>query len=396
VLQVVAAGEFGGAEAQLLTLMSALQDAGVDVSAHAFYEGEFAARARTGGLRVDVTPAGSRRSLADDRRNLLAHCSATHPDVLHTHGVRASVAGRHVGRKLGIPVVTTVHSDLSHDYDAWLKRFLFMRLEARTRDLSARVIAVSPALAQTLRRRGYAEARLRVIPNAVDSAALCAAAGDVAAARAAATGEPSPLRRELGLSASAQIVLCVARLHPVKRHDVLIASFAAACDRLQDASVDAQLVLVGDGELRAQVERAAFASGAAGRIHVLGARSDIPALLAQADVFALTSDMEGMPISILEAMACGLPIVATDVGGIPCEVGRDEDACGLLAGAGDTAAIAARLAQVLRDEPLRRQLARAARDRVQQHFSSAAMACAVQSVYAEVVGRSCGRVSRPR
>ena len=216
IVHVVAAGEFGGAEAQILALLTELQRRRAHVVVVTYYEGIFAQRVRALGIPLHIlrtrTPWG-------DFRQLLAVCRTAGAGLLHTHGVRASIAGRLAGRLVGAPVVTTVHSDLYYDYASPVKRMAFMWLEAMTRRLSQRVVAVSEALAGTLLERGYRRERLTVIHNALD---VTAADAEIARAREA----PLHLRRHLGLPDHAYVVMCVARLHAVKRQDVLIEAMA--------------------------------------------------------------------------------------------------------------------------------------------------------------------------
>jgi glycosyltransferase involved in cell wall biosynthesis len=118
------------------------------------------------------------------------------------------------------------------------------------------------------------------------------------------------VRSALGVAADVPIALCLARMEPQKRHDVLLDAWAALGGR------DAVLWLAGDGSLRHDLERRARALGIDGQVRFLGNRSDVADLLSAADLTVLTSDWEGMPIAVLESLAAGVPVIATDVDGV--------------------------------------------------------------------------------
>lgn len=181
-------------------------------------------------------------------------------------------------------------------------------------------------------------ARSVVIPNAVDAAA---------APRAA-------------LDADVPTIVSVGRLHEPKDFVTL----ARALGGLPAGAFRAEIV--GDGPDRPDVERELAAGGAAGAVELAGERDDVPARLAAADVFVLSSRSECMPISVLEAMAAGLPVVATAVGGLPEMVVDGET--GFLVAAGDADALRAALARLVADPALRRRMGAAGRRRVEERF----------------------------
>jgi glycosyltransferase involved in cell wall biosynthesis len=162
-------------------------------------------------------------------------------------------------------------------------------------------------------------------------------------------------RREQGFGPDDGLVVSVARLEQQKNPLALIDSFARALG--EDARW--RLIFAGDGELRGAAEAHAAALGLAGRVHFVGVRKDIPDLLAACDVFALTSDWEGSPIAVMEAMAAGLPVVATAVGGVPELV--DDGLTGELAPRGDVESHATALARLAADPELRRAYGERAR-----------------------------------
>jgi len=356
IVHVVAAGEFGGAEAQILALLAELQRRQVRLVVVTYYEGTFARRVKALGISLYTLQT---RTPWEDFLQLLAVCRAVKPRLIHTHGVRASLAGRFVGRLAGVPVVTTVHSDLYYDYASPGKRRVFMGLEAVTRRLSWRVIAVSDALSRTLLKRGYRREQLVVIRNALD---VDAADAEIARARE----HPLDLKRLTGMPDQAYTVISVARLHAVKRLDVLIEA-VVQLPTVNDRPV--HLVLVGDGAEADGLKRLAHDGLPADRIHFLGARSDVFALLAEADVFAIPSQMEGFPIAPLEAMLCGLPVIASRVGGLPEIVAEGDDATGALVSPGDVNAFTQSLESILAHDERRTAMGKRAAERVRSHFA---------------------------
>ncbi len=200
------------------------------------------------------------------------------------------------------------------------------------------------------RVEGFAPTPVGVIENGIE------------VGRYGPAADRAALRRTLGLDPGRRYVTCVARFHPVKDHAMLLRAFAAVAPRHPEAD----LLLAGDGPLREDLRRQAEAAGVAGRVHFLGVRGDVPDLLRAADVFALTSVSEAASLTVLEAMATGLPVVVTAVGGNP-EMVRDGSE-GLLVPRGDDKACAAALSRLLGDPELARRLGGAGRRRVEERY----------------------------
>lgn len=209
--------------------------------------------------------------------------------------------------------------------------------------------------------------RMLCIPNGVDTARF----------------KPDPvahqrLRTQFGLGSDALLIGCVADLFAVKRHVDLIDAFA----RIRDAHPEAHLLLVGEGPLRSAIESRARARRVEDGVHMLGSRKDVDALLPALDVFVLASDTEGLSNAILEAQACGLPVVATHVGGNPDLV---DDDCGVLVPARDPDAMAEAIGALLDKPDLRKRMSAAARSRVVDNHSLDSMTQAYASLYQELV-----------
>lgn len=222
----------------------------------------------------------------------------------------------------------------------------------------ARVVAISQAIAGILRGAGLPSERLAVIPSGIDPVRFAGA--DRARARAA-----------LGLPADAVVVLCVAALEDHKDHATLLRAWEQV---VQDPS--AHLLLAGDGSLRAAVEETC---GRLPRVRLLGFRDDVPELLAAADIFALTSHMEGLGTAVMDAMCCGLPVVATRAGGLPELIEDGVD--GVLAPVRDAQAVATALAGLVADPTRRTAIGAAARATAARRFLASAMVDAYVDLY---------------
>jgi glycosyltransferase involved in cell wall biosynthesis len=184
------------------------------------------------------------------------------------------------------------------------------------------------------------------------------------------------LRAELVRGRPDYVVLTPARLHEQKGHVFLLAAAAEV--------PDATFVLAGDGPLRAELESRARELGVAERCVFLGHRSDVPDLLAAADLLVLPSLYEGLPVSVLEAMAAQRPVVATAIGGTDEAV--THEVAGLLVPPRDPIALASAIRRIRADPALAHRLAAAGRERVEREFSSEVMARKVMRIYDEVMG----------
>ena len=347
-LTVIAEMGTGGAESVV-----------ADLAGHLVATGHEACVASDGGWRAEALAADGVTTLAVPLRasgptqlaravaRLRRETAARPVDVVHAHNVRASLAahlGTRAGRRSRPPLVTTVHGLADVDY-ARAARLL------ATSDL---VVAVSGDVAERLTAGGLEPTRLCVIENAVPPPI------DDPAVRA-------EVRAELGLPPDSHVVLCVARLATPKRIDLLLEAWADV--------PDATLLLAGDGADRAALE--GQAAPLTGRVRFLGERRDVGRLLGAADLVVLPSDREGLPMAVLEALAAGVPVVASAVGGIP-ELGGD--AVELVA-PHRADALAAGVRRVLDDPSRRDALVSAGRALVQQRFSSARMQSDYASVY---------------
>ncbi len=238
---------------------------------------------------------------------------------------------------------------------------LSVRVEHVIAQGMGRYLAVSQHVADQLRRAlPFAAPKLQVVHNGIPLTPFEAPAR-VAGEGWAAGGRP--------------VVLTIARLHGQKGHAYLLEAAAAL--------PEAVFVLAGDGPERGALEEQARCLGVADRVVFLGHRQDIPALLAQCDLFVLPSLFEGLPLSVLEAMAAGKPVVATDVGGTREAVSHGETGC--LVPPGDPHALVVAIRSLLADPGRAQAMGRAARARARAEFSAEVMVRRVSHVYEELL-----------
>jgi glycosyltransferase involved in cell wall biosynthesis len=358
----------GGAESVVVQMATALQAAGARnvVFLPADGEGWLARQLEGSGVAIEyfrldraVSPACSRTLRAAFRRHGI--------DVVHSHEFCMAVYGAWASWRLGIPHIITMHG--SRVYADRLRRRLAMRFAAAT---SAHTVAVSEPLARHL------SADLRVPPEQV----LTIPNGVRYVPPGAIT-----LRDELGLVPEDRLLVSVGNLYPVKGHVHLVDALA----RLAERHPTLHLAICGRGELRnALLERAA-SHGLETRVHLLGLRSDVPAVLAAADIFVLPSLSEGLPLALLEAMFAGCPIVATDVGEVRATLARG--AAGVLVEPADPAALASALDHLLRHPAEARRLGARAASHAMAEYDLSRTVQRYVGLYEAALGSTRGRVS---
>jgi glycosyltransferase involved in cell wall biosynthesis len=293
---------------------------------------------------------------------------STRTQVLHTHQYTPFFYGS-LATKLawrGTRVIFTEHGRHYPDVVSRKRRALNRTILRR---LAHRVTAVCAFSATALAERdGFDGTPIDIIENGIDLE------------RYGPPADRAALKRSLGLPADRRHVVCVARFHPVKDHQTLVRAFADVAR----ARPDVDLLLVGDGPLRGDLEALAGELGLASRVRFLGVRSDVPSLLAASDVFALASLSEAASITLLEAMASGTPVVVTDVGGNPEMVRPGVE--GVLTPRGDAGAMAAALGRVLDDPSEAARRARKASERVAETYRLSRTIDRYATLYRELSG----------
>lgn len=253
------------------------------------------------------------------------------------------------------PILFTEHGRHHPDHPG-LKRRLANRLLLRPRD---RIVAVGEAVRSALiHNEGLPAHRVSVAYNGIPIDRFD---------RTFSTEERAEARREMGVELDNLLLIQVARLDYLKDH----ATALRVLRRLADRAPEARLALVGEGPEESAIRALIVELGLEGRVRALGLRKDVPRLLAAADVALLTSVSEGIPLTLIEAMAAGLPVVSTNVGGV-AEVVVDR-LTGLLAPSGDDDALAEAVASLADDPEARRRMGALGRERARELFSDSRM-----------------------
>jgi glycosyltransferase involved in cell wall biosynthesis len=358
IAHVLSSFGLGGQERVALDLARTQVEAGHEVIAVSLArepEGPCAVLFRSAGVRAETVAKQFRIDPTLPLR-LGRHLSRAGVSVVHTHNPHALIYGAPAAFVAGALAIHTKHG-MNPD----TARRLWLR---RTAGKLARAhVAVTPALARVALKSGDCDGpRLHVVANGVDLTRFKPSRR----ARAEA-------RLELGIPRDAWVVGTVGRLAPEKNQALLVDAMA---DQLGEQR---QLIIVGDGPERAALAARVAATGRSRYVHMTGARTDVQHLLAAFDAFALTSRTEGLPLVLLEAMAMGLPVVSTAVGGIPDLI--EHRITGLLLPSGDVARLSRQLSSLSRDFSLSRQVGEGARRMVLERYSLTRMASDYEALY---------------
>jgi glycosyltransferase involved in cell wall biosynthesis len=294
------------------------------------------------------------------------------PDIVHTHTAKAGAVGRAAALLAGRrPVVVhTFHGHVLRGYFGTLGTIVFRAIETALARVSDRLVAVSPEVRDELVGLGVApESKFSVIRLGIELEP-----------RVAFGGDPLEVRRRLGIDADRFVVGWFGRMTAVKRTDDLLGALAV----LRERGVDALLLLVGDGDDRERLEQRAFDLGLARSCLFLGYQEEVAPWYAICDAVVLTSASEGTPVTIIEALAAGRPVVATAVGGVPDVV--DDRETGFLVGAGATTAMAERLEELALDPALRASMGETGRGRMLRRYAVERLVGDVDALYRELLG----------
>lgn len=363
IVHVVQSLGLGGQERLVLHLSRELRRRGHKVTVVSLTPG--------GVLRADFESVAERVRVIELERTegfdallplrLAAVLLSLRPDVVHTHNPSPMLYAVPLARGMGVHAV--VHT--KHGANIYGARSLHAaRLVAR---MTTAFVACSQGTAVTARQKERVPAHLmRVIPNGIPL-------GDFDPTHT----ERGRIRRDLGIPESALVIGTVGRLASEKDQQLLLAATAPLMGRPGKAGVELHVVLVGDGPERAALE--ASAAPLAPFVHFTGVRSDVSALLSSFDIFALTSKTEGLPLVIPEAMAAGLPVVATAVGGVPDIV---PPTVGLLAHAGNARELEAAFQRLAQDVDERTRMGEAAVRFARAEFSIETMTDRYLELYA--------------
>ncbi len=321
---------------------------------------------RIPGLGREVRPAGDLRALW----TLWRLCRSLRPDIVHTHTAKAGTLGRLAAWLAGVPVrVHTFHGHVFRGYFGRWRSALYVAIERLLARITTRIVAISPRQADELRRYlRLGDGRVTVIPLGFDLGRLVRV--DVPAAR-------RRFRERLG-AGDQVVVTMVGRLTAIKNHALALRAFAAVAA----TAANVLLVLVGGGEEERPLRALARNLDVSDRVRFAGWWDDLEAVYYGSDVVALSSKNEGTPVCLIEALACGRAVVATDVGGVADVLG--EGAYGIIVPAGDEAAFAAALRRVL-DPRERARLEGLGRSSVVSRYDVGRLVADVEALYDELL-----------
>ena len=341
-------------------------------------EGDLSAEASARGIPLKFEPALVRR--IDPRLDALALARLTarfraeRPDVVHTHSSKAGILGRAAARLAGVPVIVhTAHGWAFHRTQPWPVRAASWLMERGGAALCDSIPVVSQDTFDVAANSGLGpRAKFVVIRDPIE---LERYRRDEEA-RAA-------VRAEFGFAPRHFVFGFLSRLSVPKHPEVVVKAFARVAARPPDA----RLLIVGDGALRGETEQAIAETGTGERVKLAGLRRDVPRMLSAFDAFVLVSDWEGLPMVVPQAMAAGLPIVASAVGGTPDAV--EEGVTGYLVPRGDFDTLVDRMDRLAADPEAARRMGAAGGPRLEP-FSAPVVARRLEEIYEEVLVRKRG------
>lgn len=364
VLQLISSEGFYGAENVVAALTRDLEQRGHSVHIGVFENAhvapnQVATEFESRGLQVVRIPCRRRfdpAAVRSIRETIRVHDI----DLVHSHGYKSDIYAYLANRRTGTPLLATSH--------LWTRQTAAVRfyefLDARVLRSFHGVVAVSDRIASELCRAGVPHSKIKIIDNGIDLAPF-----DSAAPR---------LASELN-KGSRLLIGTVGRLVAQKG----MTFFLSAAQQLLKEFPGLLFAIVGDGPDRARLEQMTQDLGIDKKVRFTGARNDMPSVYASLDVFALASIGEGLPMALLEAMASGTPVVATEVGAVPKVVLPGKS--GMLVRPGDAGELAQAIACLVRDPGLRERLAQNARQQVREQFSSQVMTQNYCRLYDELV-----------
>jgi glycosyltransferase involved in cell wall biosynthesis len=311
-------------------------------------------------------------------REVASHLARGQFDIVHTHSAKAGGIGRIAARRVGVPaIVHTFHGFPFHEFQSPPVRRGLLAIERRLAKFTDYFLTDGTVVAsEAVRLRLAAPDRIRAIASPTDDR--------ITPVSAEAREEA---RRRLGIPPNAKVVGTVARLEGQKAPLDMVKAVAALDDP------DVYVLWVGDGDLRSKTEQLISRTGLHGRFRLLGNRSDVADVLPAFDVFAMSSLYEGLPCAVVEAMTCGIPVVATAVNSVPEIVVSGKT--GLLARPGDPASLARALAYLLNRPAEATRMAEAARALVVDRFTAEALGSDLMDVYELALEFASARASAP-
>ena len=376
---------FGGSPIQAISLTALLEPRyrttlvkGVEGSR----EGDMLPLAKAFGVQPVVVPSLRREVSASDIRavwEVIGILRRERPAILHTHGAKAGGVGRLAavlaGRSRPSVIVHTFHGHVLEGYFSPLRSTLFTWIERILARVSTRLIVVSDEVGRALVRLKVADAdRIELVRLGFDLEPFVVSDEERRELR-------ESLRSELSIPLDRRVVTFVGRIVPIKRLD----RFLAVAQRLRQRE-DIHFLIVGDGDLRPELESSVAARALGDRVTWTGFRRDLPAIYCASDVVAITSDNEGTPVSLIEAQAAGVPVVTTDVGGARDVV--EDGVTGRVLDAEDVSGMADSIAEILDDPALASRFAAAGRTHSLSRFTLARLVRDIDDLYTRLLAES--------
>jgi glycosyltransferase involved in cell wall biosynthesis len=384
-VRIISRLAFGGSTIQAISLTRQLEPRyrttlvkGVEGSR----EGNMHHLAKALGVQPVVIPSLHRELGASDIRavrEVARILRRERPAILHTHGAKAGAVGRLAalvaGRSRPPVVVHTFHGHVLEGYFSPLRSAFFIWIERILAKVTTRLIVVSKEVGRALIRLKIADVdRIEVVPLGFDLEPFVVSDEERKKLR-------ESLRSELSIPMDRSVVTFVGRIVPIKRLD----RFLAIAHRLHQRE-DVHLLIVGDGELRPQLESSVAARALGNRVTWTGFRRDLVAIYSASDVVALTSDNEGTPVSLIEAQAAGVPVVTADVGGARDVV--EDGVTGRVLDPGDESGMADAITEILEDPDLAARFAVAGRTHSLSRFTLARLVRDIDDLYTRLLAEN--------
>jgi glycosyltransferase involved in cell wall biosynthesis len=364
ILHLISSSGYYGAENMLLTLAKGLRNVGCSSVIGVFQNShnpnqELAVRARTQRLETLIVACRGKVDLGTIR--FLHNYIKRHEiNVVHTHGYKANLYGLLASRGLSVPIIATCHN--------WTRQTIALRIYACLDILIlkrfAKVVSVSMDVAERLRAGGLRDQRVTVIHNGVE---VCA------------KDEKNEKHVSCDFSTNETVIGAVGRLVPEKGFQYLFQAAPTIIEKFPHV----KFLIIGEGPFRKELEDLSRDLGIQSHVVFTGKREDMKALYDRMDIFVLPSLNEGMPMSILEAMAAQRPVIGTAVGGVPALVIPEQT--GLLVQPADSAGLTGALIRLMNDSDLRTSLAERAHKLVFENYSAQSMTTKYCSLYDEII-----------
>jgi glycosyltransferase involved in cell wall biosynthesis len=293
------------------------------------------------------------------------------PHIVHTHTAKAGTIGRLAAWFCQVPIIVhTFHGHVLRGYFPPVQTWLFRQIECHLARSTTVLVAVSPTVRDELLAMGVGrEDRFQVVPLGLDLSRFTKF-----------VETPHVSRAALGLSHDAFVITIVARLVPIKAHEIFLRA-ALVFSREHPNPI---FLVVGDGERLAELTKLAQALGLGARVRFLGWRADLERIYCASDVVTLTSRNEGSPVALIEAMAAGRPVVSTRVS----DLVRHGDT-GLLADIDDATGLATEFVRLARDPGLAARLGASAREYVLARYDASRLVTDVDDLYSNLLKRAC-------